>query len=317
VQLRQRVTGTPAIYKVGRSLACDIVLDDPYVAAEHTAIELLEDGRVAISDLGSRNGTRLRSAQASERLSNETVTRTEADLIVGRTRVRIRTAHTTLAAERLFRRDLLQRHKTPLAACGAAAVLILAVSSEWLQAPENLAPKILIAVVASMAIVVVWIGVWALITRISHGVWNLRLHAAIACNAVALAVASIWLFPIAQFATQWTWLAPVKLCATGGAMLAALFLHLRTSTHLSRRTALIVTALVPLLLGTMAWVQLQSESRDVNRLAIDTPIYPPELRVARGVELDEYLASIDSIKRAANRNRQRSLTENPLVSPVK
>src|SRR5262245_19885117 len=58
-QSRYRLATPGSTCKIGRSVACDIVLDDPYAAPEHTAIALLADGRVSISDLGSRNGTRL------------------------------------------------------------------------------------------------------------------------------------------------------------------------------------------------------------------------------------------------------------------
>src|SRR5712671_3690700 len=97
VQTRHRLTGAGATCKIGRSLNCDIALDDAYAAAEHTAISLLEDGRVAITDLGSSNGTRINSEQGSQRLSNASATLGGAQLIVGRTRLRIRTYHTALA----------------------------------------------------------------------------------------------------------------------------------------------------------------------------------------------------------------------------
>lgn len=42
---------------LGRDEACDFVIDDAKVSRQHLALEPLADGRVALLDLGSSNGT--------------------------------------------------------------------------------------------------------------------------------------------------------------------------------------------------------------------------------------------------------------------
>lgn len=42
---------------VGRSPACDVCLRDRTVSAHHAVVTVLDDGRIHVSDLGSRNGT--------------------------------------------------------------------------------------------------------------------------------------------------------------------------------------------------------------------------------------------------------------------
>jgi len=44
-------------FRIGSSPACDVVLDDPFVSAEHCVIEQRPPGRTAVRDQRSTNGT--------------------------------------------------------------------------------------------------------------------------------------------------------------------------------------------------------------------------------------------------------------------
>src|SRR4029453_6059746 len=48
--------GGEARCTVGRSVACDVVLDDPFVAAVHARVSVDAEGRVTVTDLESING---------------------------------------------------------------------------------------------------------------------------------------------------------------------------------------------------------------------------------------------------------------------
>ena len=71
-----------------------------------------------VRDLGTRNGTRVdgRRVPAEGGANIE-----QGELIVGRTRLHVRTRHTRIGQERVFRRDFVRRHRTPLAVAGVAA----------------------------------------------------------------------------------------------------------------------------------------------------------------------------------------------------
>ena len=117
---RQRFAGAGTECRVGRDLGCDIVLDDDHAAPQHALLTLQEDGRVSVRDLGTRNGTRV----DGKRVPVDKVAIVEqGEIIVGRTRLRVRTRHTPLAAERLFRREFVRRHRTPVAALEAPDVV--------------------------------------------------------------------------------------------------------------------------------------------------------------------------------------------------
>jgi hypothetical protein len=311
---QHRLVGAGATCKIGRSLHCDIVLDDDHAAAEHTALTLREDGRVTVADLQSRNGTRV----DTQRLNAAATTIDGGRLLIGRTHVRVRTIHTTLPPEKLFRRDILQRHRTLLAMVGIVLTLGYAAFSEWQEAPEQMARNAFVAVLLVFAFMGAWIGLWALITRVSHGAWTLRTHIAIVANATALVLWSGLLLDIAAFATQWDGLATLIGVVAVGSTLGALYLHLRKATHLAPRVAGIIAVAIPLALGgTAAWIAWQGASRDVNRLTLGTNVYPPQLRIAPASDLDDFLSSAISLKREANRKQQASLAEMPIAETPK
>ncbi|MEV7401156.1 FHA domain-containing protein [Streptomyces sp. NPDC091267] len=53
--------------RIGRSADADVPLDDPDVSRLHCAVTVSEDGRVAVADLGSTNGTSLDGAEVRDR----------------------------------------------------------------------------------------------------------------------------------------------------------------------------------------------------------------------------------------------------------
>jgi hypothetical protein len=311
IHTRFRLSSMLCSCTIGRSVVCDIVVDDPFAAAEHTMLALLDDGRVTVTDLGSRNGTRV----DGERINPDAPTIiNEGTLIVGRSHVRVRTALMALAPERLFRRDILQRHRTVLAALGLTSCAAFVAFNQWIAFPEPFGPRIFTAVIGALGAIALWISVWGLITRVSHGAWTLRTHIAIAANLVALCLWSDWLLSVAAFATQWRWLENVTVMIVIPALLGGLYLHLRKATQLSVRAAAIVSGAVPLVLGgAIAWIGQQATANDVNRIALGLPVYPPQVRVVAGADLNDYLGRAESLKRDANKKRRTSLLERPLA----
>jgi RNA polymerase sigma-70 factor (ECF subfamily) len=63
---------------IGRSSECTLVLGDPAVSRKHAALVVVEDGSLAVRDLGSRAGTTVNMVRV---LEDEVVTLTDRDLI--------------------------------------------------------------------------------------------------------------------------------------------------------------------------------------------------------------------------------------------
>jgi hypothetical protein len=242
VQQRLRVTGAGAQCRIGRSLACDLILDDGFVAPEHALLTLQQDGRVLVQDQGTRNGTRFDGARI-EADSGRIVT--GGELLIGRTALRLRTAEAQLAPEKLFRRDILRRHRVPLAAAGLLLWLGFAVFIAWAQAPPKAAQDMVVAVLLAVAALGIWTGAWALVSRLTVGGWQLAIHLALAGFCLALWGWGYWLYTLAAFAFQWRWLGSFMVVLAGMVAFVVAWRHLRYATHLRRAATLTLAVLAP------------------------------------------------------------------------
>jgi hypothetical protein len=311
VHQRLRLAGSGSQCCIGRSLDCDIVIDDAFAASRHTLLVLQEDGRVLVRDLQTHNGTRV----AGRRLrGGEEAAIAEGELLIGRTHVRVRTREAVaLPEERPFRRDLLRRHRSALAAAGLALCLLFAALSQWLAAPEKLAPRVLIALLVTLVVLAVWTGFWSLVSRLSIGAWQIRIHLSIAAIFVAVCAWGYVLHQLLSYMTQWSGLTPVALLVGAALALVAAWLHLRNATPYSPPLALSLASLAPLLLIGVLWLtDLLVDPRNVNRVELGPDVYPTVARVAPSTDLADYLSDAAALKRDANRNRQESLLQSPL-----
>jgi len=215
VQQRLRLAGTGSQCCIGRSIDCDLVIDDPYAAGRHALLVLQEDGRLLVRDLGTRNGTRVEGRSLPP--GGESLV-AGGELRLGRTVVRVRAHELPLAPERAFRRDLLRRHRTAFAATGFVLCLAFAVLSQWLAAPGSAAPRVMIAVLVTVAVLGVWVGFWSLVARLGIGAWQIRIHLSIAAIFVAICAWGYALLQVLSYMLQWPGLSGVFLLA--GALLA-------------------------------------------------------------------------------------------------
>ena len=309
--LRQRFAGAGAECRVGRDLGCDIVLDDEHLAGQHALLTLLEDGRVEVRDLGTRNGTRVDGRRIP---ADAGVVLERGELVVGGTRLRIRTQHTPVGPERLFRRDFVRRHRTLLASAGVAACIASRGFLQWLEAPSSLLPRATTAALVLLGAIALRAGLWALTTKLNHGSWHLRSHVAIVSIGAALCAWGYWLAGLVAFATQWAVLARLGVAVVGGTALAAIYLHLRVATRYGRRISLALAGAATALIGAIAWVvAIGLEDGDVNRVDHGPDVRLEARRVVPNRDLADYLAEIEELKRAAARERQKSLLNAPLA----
>jgi hypothetical protein len=311
VQVRQRVLGAGGQCRLGRSLRCDVAVDDPYLAAEHVRLTLQQDGRVLVQDLHTRNGTCVDDHPVDPQTGRLIAS---GELTIGRTRVRVRTEEGQLPAERAFRKDLLRRHRTQLAVMGLLLCFTFAAFLQWIWAPGRLAQSILIAELVVVAALSLWVATWCLVSRLTAGAWQVRIHLAIAAVCVGLWMWGYWLYTVAAFALQWNWIGPFAVLLAALVALGAAYLHLRHATHLRPVVSLLLALVVPPLLGGVWWVvDQQVDPRTVNRMDAGPQIYPPALRLSPSMDLNDYLTDAASLKREASRNRQESLLETPVL----
>ncbi len=311
VVLRQRIIGADSQCRIGRSLGCDIPIDDPFAAADHALLTLRDDGRVHVQDRGTRNGISLDGRRIDRQ---QGVVLGGGELCIGRTRVRVRTSSESLAPERLFRRDLLQVYRTPIAAVGVLLCMAFACFMAWMTRPAQVAEAVLVGLLAAAAALGIWAGAWALVSRLTVGAWQLRIHLALASLCIALWAWGYWLYGVAMFALQWRRLTPVALALAALIAFIVTWRHLHYATRLRRILTLALALAAPVLGGGVWWlVDQQLDPRTVNRVVQGPPIQPPSVRVSPSLDLNDYLIDAAELKREANRNRQQSLLASPIL----
>ena len=307
--LRQRFAGAGTECRVGRDLACDIVVDDEFSAPQHALLTLLADGRVSVRDLGTRTGTRVDGM----RVPVDAGAVVEPGEIYGLlTRLHVRTLRTPLRPERMFRRDFVRRHRTVLAATGVSACIAYGGFLRWLDAPPLLLRSITTAVLLILALIALWTGLWALISKLNQGSWKVRVHATIASIGVAFCAWGYWLTGLLAFAVQRSVFVETGVAVAGAVTLAVLYMHVREATRYEPRTSLALAGTATLVISAVAWITTVGDGDgDVNRVDLGPEVRLGVQRVVPNRDIADYLAEVDKLERAAGRERQKSLLDAP------
>jgi hypothetical protein len=285
---------------IGRSIHADVILDDPYAAGLHAAIEVTPEGRVLASDLGSVNGLVVggdrRNGVRDLELRDDT-------LQVGRTRLRVRTAREAVDAERPdhLRPSDLPHRAGWVAVTAAAACALQTMYTTWLGAPHDLTAALVTALGLAAAVIAVWISFWGLMSRVMQGEWRWARHAAIILTIAAVYTALTGAIDLGWFAfalPSWNnrdaWLAAVALGC-------ALFLHLTSASNLKPARAAPIAVFIPLLLVTGdQWLEVRSHTRNVNFIGESERIYPPTLRLRASDTVEGYFGNSGALKQAAD-----------------
>jgi hypothetical protein len=308
---RERLLLDPANlrFTVGRGVAADVILDDPHVAVLHAEVEVTEDGRVLVSDLGSRNGVmvgerRLRGAQS--------VAIDEGLFGVGHTRLRVRTEAEKLAPERVENGVTggMKRNEPWLALGGAIICFAFAIYNAWLAAPQDIASAIATTFIGSAMMAGAWIAAWGFVTRVVRGEWRWSGHAAIFFATLAVIIVVDFVFDIVWFSLSlppWN-LREAILLAAG--VVLALYCHMRYAANVGVRRAATVALLLPLVVGGGSYLVLaRDQARNVNYIEVDAKLFPPAWRLRSGGDLNAYFDEVMRLQEETDRKRRAMVGE--------
>jgi hypothetical protein len=271
---RFRVAGPEA--RIGRGYDNDVIVDDPYVAAQHLRVFRDETGQLVAEDMGSANGTfldgdKLRQARI--------IVDGKHPIRIGQTFLRVRDTSHGVEGERVAGAE---RRILPIALAAALGVAILAIDALgiWLaETSEPRASNYLTPLLVIAAIIVAWVGIWALLSRIFSG----RSHF---LPNLLIALAGLLVFSLydefarfSAFALTWSTASTYQYVAVWSILAAVCFLHLR-EVGLAR--LLLKGALVTVLLAIAIAVQTLQQSEafsDSGRQNTARQLMPPALRL--------------------------------------
>lgn len=256
---RQRIVALPAT--LGRSDACDVIVDDPFVCPTHLRLVRDDGGTLAIEDAGSVNGTYGTDGARLHRMQIDT----ETAVRVGETTIRLRPANAPVAPALVQRAsapvDWLRRARGPrlLATCGALIVLQWAVYFA-LDSYDRMKMMQAASAMAGMgALVALWASGWALVTRVLTQEWRFAGHLVIA--SAFLVVDRLLAVPqgYVAFLSTRPWPPLVFRAVTDVASVSVLLaLHVAVLGRFNRRSGVIAvfaaTFLIATQLTTSSWL---------------------------------------------------------------
>ncbi len=289
---------------VGRGIGADVVIDDVHAAALHARIEVDAQGGVRVTDLGSVNGLWVNGKRERE---VQRLVLPDGGFQIGRTRIKVRTAAETLAPEKpegLGKLDFASASSRVSLGAGGAFVLY-GIYTAWVEAPRDVLAAMVTAVAFSLGAAAVWITAWALLSRMLTGEWRWLRHAAVFFGVMVAAGAVEGLAELGWFALSlraWDGRALlIGVLGFGG----LLYGHLSNSAHLSRRQAIVVAALLPLMIGgTALWVQARNDARNVNHIGLEERVYPAALRLRSGIATEEFFVRASALAERAEKKRK-------------
>lgn len=266
--------------RVGRAFDCDLVLDDPHLAACHAELSAGDEGQVTVTARESLNGVHLErellAPGVARALSNGALLR------LGQTTLRVRWAGEALAPERAPVRV------TWRAGLRDALLLALALAAflgnEWLDGSiDRKATAYLADALLACTLALAWSGAWGLADKLFQGRFRLLPHLRLAGAFVLAALLADEGMRGLAFALAWG--LPSRMAPWVQAGCLAWLLREHLALVLPAQGRRLTRAAVALYLGVLATgmaLQWQEKGRPFSEPYTAT-VGPPFLRLARPV----------------------------------
>jgi FHA domain len=300
---------------VGRSVTCDVVLDDPFVAAVHARIRVDAEGRVTVTDLESVNGVeiagRRRHGGEPAELDGGGVFR------VGHTRLRVRTAREVVAPERPDRSESSWWSRgAELKALAAGVVVSIAVTvfEVWTGTtqPRELSTALVNTLLTLLGLSGLWIALWALASRVAFGESRWLRHATIVALAYAASTVVTGLLSVVNGALGLHLPSAVNPALLGITVAVALSAHLVNASPMRARFALTIGVTIPaVIIAAVLWTQARGQNRSPSYIGDRDMIVPPALVMRRGESLERFATDLTALRGKADANRAFVEREDP------
>jgi pSer/pThr/pTyr-binding forkhead associated (FHA) protein len=277
---------------IGRAIDCDIVLDDPYVAAQHATIGDHE-GALQLTAGETVNGAWVRKRRIA---AGQRIDLAAGDVIqVGGTRLRIRRDADAVAAERRW---------VPEASGSVRAVLLLMLLfSVWNAAdlwvhddPGGRLTDYLPVLIGGPVAVAIWAGIWSVGSKLTRHRFDFWTHTAIALLAsLAMGVVGL-LLPLFAFTSGWSWPSRVGPLVVAAIAWSAVGAHIgRLLPGRPRVLAAVMASLFVVGLGLFSYHTYETQDRFFPELYVST-LAPPALRLAPTVSTARFVDEARALK---------------------
>ena len=283
--------------RIGRGYGSNVIVDDPFVAAQHLRITRDGSGTLVVEDMGSANGLYV---DQDRRRTPRAVVDGNRTLRIGRTRLRVRQAADAVAPERIMRP---RTQLWPIVAVLGVVLLGGEALTTWLRATgERTVTDYLAPLLAICTAAVIWTSAWAILTRILSGRSRYERHLVIALSGLVGIFLLNELTAYSAYALSQRPLVGYRYVATWILAAAIVFLHLRQLSQ-SRETAgvrlkLKLAAVTLMALGGIGWQTLSQweAGQNSDRFAFLRNLKPPALRLAAGESDQAFFTRASALK---------------------
>jgi hypothetical protein len=306
IAARFRIAGPEA--RIGRGYDNDVIVDDPYVAAQHLRIFRNETGQLIAEDMGSANGMFLDGG--TNRLARIIVDGTHP-IRIGQTFLRVRELRHAVERERVARPEL---RTLPIALAVTISVAVLGITalSIWLtQTSEPKASSYLTPLLGIITTVLAWVGIWALLSRIFSGHSRFLRHLLIALVGILASLLYTQFAQFAAFALTWSTAVSYEYVAAWSILAAVCFLHLR---EIGRSRLLLKGALVTTLLASAIALQTLQQSEALSnsgRQITSRRLMPPALRLLALRDESAFFGEIAKLRAKLDAERTQARADEP------
>jgi FHA domain len=300
---------------IGRAIDCDVVLDDVHAAPRHASLTAASANGASGADYASSAGDAGGSGGSGDALTlstgetvngvqigkrriaaQQSVTLAPGDVFqIGATRLRVRLASDTLAAERPL---VAEGRNHVLAVLGLMVALwLFTIAAQWLGEDRgSRVIKYLWAVIAVPVAIALWAGFWSVGSKLVQHRFDFWRHARLVLTYSVSESAVAVVLPLAAFMFGIPFLSRIATLVSIAIYVALVVAHLGLILP-SYRRGLSVTFLVLFLGGTSLWLvhNYQKQDRLFSQLYVTT-LAPPAMRLAPAVETSTFLDEVRALK---------------------
>jgi hypothetical protein len=295
---RQQVSTLPI--RIGRGYDNDHIVDDAYAAPHHAVVELDDQGRLVLRDLGTRNGLAWKG-----RRHGFVVLTGDAVVRLGHTTLRVRAADYPVAPELPDR----TMHAWEGALPGFAGVLLtgaMALFVMWMADTQSFELiRYFQALAWGLGAGLLWSGVWAFANRLFGQHARLGRHLFIFGCGVAAITAYRLAFSALGYAFSLEPLTRYGSHVAIALLAGMVYFHLSTvRPQRTRRFAVICAALAVLGSG-LAFISNEQRSGRLGDELYMSVLMPPSMRVSRDHSVEEYMGQVGAMKARLDLERAR------------
>jgi hypothetical protein len=297
VLARHRSAGP--VLRIGRSYHSDIIIDDPTVAPDHLRVTQNDDGGILVEAMTDATAFTIKGERRERSLvDGDTVLR------IGHTSLRIRDETYAVPAA-----TLVVEPKPRWIELSALIVVALLINGATLWLNEISEPRLsryVAGMVGLGAAVLLWSGLWALVSRIFAGTARFPRHLGIAAGAFL--VYTIYTILAETLAFSLSSGLIFGNVATGFWVVlgVACFLHLQV---IAPSHAWVKAGIIAVLVIAGIAAQLANRSEQLKNGAqpsIAETTFPPAFRLARAQSEEQFFTAVDALREKLEADRNTS-----------